>query len=79
MSAAARGQFAEGAILDGRYAVDRKLGAGACAEVWLGHRIATNVSVPLLYPKLRLKFGDPFPSASEQRPGEDSQGGGITR
>ena len=32
-----------------------------------GHRMATNVSVPLLYPKLRLKFGksityadDPF-------------------
>src|SRR5947207_5941798 len=23
-----------------------------------GHRIATNVSVPLLYPKLRLKFGN---------------------
>jgi len=27
----------------------------------------------------RLKFGDPFPSASEQRPGEDAQGGRITR
>lgn len=27
----------------------------------------------------RMKFGDPFPSASEQRPGEDSQGGHITR
>lgn len=27
----------------------------------------------------RLKFGDPFPSASEQRPGENSQGGRITR
>jgi hypothetical protein len=27
----------------------------------------------------RLKFGDPFPSASGQRPGEDSQGGRITR
>jgi len=27
----------------------------------------------------RLKFGDPYPSASEQRPGEDSQGGRITR
>ena len=27
----------------------------------------------------RLRFGDPFPSASEQRPGEDSQGGRITR
>lgn len=27
----------------------------------------------------RFKFGDPFPSASEQRPGEDSQGGRITR
>lgn len=27
----------------------------------------------------RLKFSDPFPSASEQRPGEDSQGGRITR
>jgi hypothetical protein len=27
----------------------------------------------------RLKFSDPFPSASEQRPGEDSLGGRITR
>ena len=27
----------------------------------------------------RLKFGDPFPSASEQRPGEESTGGHITR
>jgi hypothetical protein len=27
----------------------------------------------------RFKFGDPFPSASEQRPGEDSQGGRLTR
>jgi hypothetical protein len=27
----------------------------------------------------RLKFGDPFPSASEQRPGEEGQGGRITR
>jgi len=27
----------------------------------------------------RKYFGDPFPSASEQRPGEDSQGGHITR
>ena len=27
----------------------------------------------------RFKFSDPFPSASEQRPGEDSQGGRITR
>jgi hypothetical protein len=27
----------------------------------------------------RLKFGDPFPSASEQRPGEDHTGGHITR
>jgi len=26
----------------------------------------------------RLKFGDPFPSASQQQPGEDHQGG-ITR
>ncbi len=50
MSAAARGQFAEGAILDGRYAVDRKLGAGAFAEVWLGHRIATGERVALKRP-----------------------------
>ena len=27
----------------------------------------------------RFKFGDPFPSASEQRPGEDHTGGHITR
>jgi len=27
----------------------------------------------------RLKFADPFPSASEQRPGEEGQGGRITR
>jgi hypothetical protein len=27
----------------------------------------------------RFKFGDPFPSASQQRPGEDAQGGRITR
>jgi hypothetical protein len=27
----------------------------------------------------RFKFGDPFPSASAQRPGEDSQGGRVTR
>ena len=27
----------------------------------------------------RLKFGDPYPSASELRPGDDSQGGRITR
>jgi hypothetical protein len=27
----------------------------------------------------RFKFGDPFPSASEQRPGEDGHGGRITR
>ena len=27
----------------------------------------------------RLKFGDPFPSASEQRPGEDTHAGHITR
>jgi len=27
----------------------------------------------------RLKFSDPFPAASEQRPGEDHQGGRITR
>jgi len=26
----------------------------------------------------RLKFGDPFPSASQQRPGEDHRGG-VTR
>jgi hypothetical protein len=27
----------------------------------------------------RLKFGDPFPSASEQRPGQDGPAGSITR
>lgn len=27
----------------------------------------------------RLKFGNPFPSASEQEPGADRQGGRITR
>jgi hypothetical protein len=27
----------------------------------------------------RLKFADPFPSASEQRPGEEGQAGRITR
>jgi hypothetical protein len=27
----------------------------------------------------RFKFGDPFPSASDQRPGEDNHGGRITR
>jgi hypothetical protein len=27
----------------------------------------------------RLKFADPFPSASEQRPGESSPPGSITR
>ncbi|HUR35185.1 MAG TPA: hypothetical protein VM032_15385 [Vicinamibacterales bacterium] len=27
----------------------------------------------------RLNFGDPFPSASEQRPGDDGQAGRITR
>ena len=27
----------------------------------------------------RLKFGDPFPSASEQRPGEGGPAGRITR
>lgn len=30
----------------------------------------------LLY---RFKFSDPFPSASEQRPGENSSGGHVTR
>ena len=30
-----------------------------------GHRIATNVSVPLLYPKLRLKFGDSITYADD--------------
>jgi hypothetical protein len=27
----------------------------------------------------RSKFGDPFPSASDQRPGEDNHGGRLTR
>lgn len=27
----------------------------------------------------RSQFGEPFPSASEQRPGEEGQGGRITR
>jgi hypothetical protein len=27
----------------------------------------------------RFKFGEPFPSASEQRPGDEGQGGRITR
>jgi hypothetical protein len=27
----------------------------------------------------RFKFGDPFPSASDQRPGEDNHGGRLTR
>ena len=27
----------------------------------------------------RLKFGEPFPSASEQQPGEEGHGGRITR
>src|SRR5437868_3627125 len=30
-----------------------------------GHRIATNVSVPLLFPKLRLKFGDSITYADD--------------
>jgi Zinc dependent phospholipase C len=30
-----------------------------------GHRIATNVSVPLLYPKLRLKFGESITYADD--------------
>src|SRR5438034_565691 len=30
-----------------------------------GHRMATNVSVPLLYPKLRLKFGDSITYADD--------------
>jgi hypothetical protein len=32
----------------------------------------------LLY-LFRFKFGNPFPSASEQRPGEEGQAGRITR
>ena len=30
-----------------------------------GHRMATNVSVPLLYPKLRLKFGNSITYADD--------------
>ena len=30
-----------------------------------GHRMATNVSVPLLYPKLRLRFGDSITYADD--------------
>jgi eukaryotic-like serine/threonine-protein kinase len=50
LSGGAREQFAEGAILDGRYAVDRKIGAGAFAEVWRGRRIATGERVALKRP-----------------------------
>jgi hypothetical protein len=42
------------------------LGALAhCAADDNGHRMATNVSVPLLFPKLRLKFGDSITYADD--------------
>src|SRR5205814_9256983 len=44
--------FALGALA--HYAADNK-----------GHRMATNVSVPLLYPKLRLKFGNSITYADD--------------
>lgn len=48
-----------------------------------GAGIAIAVAAALVFAGLlflyRLKFSDPFPSASEQRPGEESTGGHITR
>ncbi len=48
-----------------------------------GAGVAIAVVAALLFAGLlflyRLKFSDPFPSASGQRPGEESTGGHITR
>jgi len=62
------GDFIANLIRDSQTLDEYELELGALAHFAAdnnGHRIATNVSVPLLYPKLRVKFGNSITYADD--------------